>query len=258
MIVTLRLGSLWEKHHRTVHGAGWQFKVGDDLCRRANSFHHKRVGKRFSFFELSRTGFDKRILPTTVEIRQLPFCHCSYAASINRTAGGPNIYNHICNKGMSSSSRREHRNSPNKIIMMVPKIWQIHQSQVAGMPLYQVQSSKCTKNNVTLKSKHFFDFSTIMANNTALVINNKNTNNVEAKIRSKRRIVWMIKRAWDKAFFNIPSMVDHRIARASSIIQYKVILLRTQTHWRGEWQHYRPNFVTNTSVGTCRWRCDQW
>ena len=49
-------------------------------------------------------------------------------------------FSYKVSSGMSSSSRREHRCSPNNIIPIVPVTWMIHQSQVDGTPLYMVHA----------------------------------------------------------------------------------------------------------------------
>ena len=44
----------------------------------------------------------------------------------------------------------------------------IHQSQVDGKPPYIEHVTMCIKKSVTEKSKHFLDFSTMIASNIAL------------------------------------------------------------------------------------------
>ena len=74
----------------------------------------------------------------------------------------------ISKSGISFNSFNEHRYSPSKIMTIVPRIWTIHQSQLEGTPSYQQQDTRWIMNKVTEKSKHFFDFSTMIANNKAL------------------------------------------------------------------------------------------
>jgi hypothetical protein len=79
------------------------------------------------------------------------------------------LISHSCKSGISLSSFFEHKYSPNTTIEIIPIVWIIHQSQVDGNPPYIVHVTMCIKKSVTEKSRHFLDFSTLIASNTALL-----------------------------------------------------------------------------------------
>lgn len=54
---------------------------------------------------------------------------------------------------------------------IIPIICIIHQSQVDGNPPYIEQKMMCIMNSVTEKSRHFLDFSTMIASITDLIKN---------------------------------------------------------------------------------------
>lgn len=84
-------------------------------------------------------------------------------------------------KGISLNSFLEHKHSPNKIMIIIWAIFTIHQSQVDGIPPYNVQAKVCIAKRVTEKSRHFFAFSTMMAKRTALQVFETNENQMEWK-----------------------------------------------------------------------------
>ena len=122
------------------------------------------------------------------------------------------LYFYNTNRGISSSSLLEQRYSPSNVMVIVAKMLMIHlcftnnnirivvykycksfyaftyQSQLLGNPLYKEHAIKCIRNNVTLKSKHFFDFSTIKVMSTALYKWNKWLRKFESLWKQSDRI----------------------------------------------------------------------
>lgn len=102
---------------------------------------------------------------------------------------------HSCNSGISLSSFFEHKYSPRTTIEIIPITWMIHQSQVDGNPPYIVHVTICIKKSVTEKSRHFLDFSTIIASNTALL-------NGDMSVLHGR---------WDVIIYNIHSLSPYNL-----------------------------------------------
>ena len=73
------------------------------------------------------------------------------------------ISNQRTNSGISLSSFFEQKYSPKTTMTIIPIICIIHQSHVDGNPSYIEQTMMCIIKRVTEKSRHFLDFSTIIA-----------------------------------------------------------------------------------------------
>ena len=98
---------------------------------------------------------------------------------------------HSSNNGISLNSFKEHKYSPTRIITIVPSMCTIHQSSFTGIPEYQMHEKRWMRNRVTEKSKHFFDFSTIIANSTALCIEGWCTLVADSETRRHLWKFWM-------------------------------------------------------------------
>lgn len=90
--------------------------------------------------------------------------HKAKAKPSSHRSTAHSIISHISN-GMSMSSFLAQRYSPNNTIITIPKRFTIQKSKLESTPTpsYMQQITTCTKSNVHVKSRHFFDFSTITA-----------------------------------------------------------------------------------------------
>lgn len=78
------------------------------------------------------------------------------------------MHHHSTSNGISLSSLFEQKYSPSTTISIMPRMCMIHQSHVEGNPPYTEQRATCIMKSVTEKSRHFFDFSTMIASSSDL------------------------------------------------------------------------------------------
>lgn len=107
----------------------------------------------------------------------------SLSSSSSSSCLRPLVSVHNTNNGISLNSRFEQQYSPSNTMSIIPNICIIHQSHVDGQPSYTEHRRICIRKRVTEKSRHFFDFSTMIASNNDLQMM---AGSEEWKVRQKK------------------------------------------------------------------------